>query len=205
MGMLGKKIGMTQIILEEGKVISVTVVDVTGNIVTALKTNDRDGYEAVQLGFGDVKHINKPYAGTFKKNEIEPKRYVREFRKMNPADFKIGDTVTMEHLSERVSVTGISKGKGTQGTIKRYGRHRGPMGHGSKFHRAPGSQGASSYPSRVFKGKKMPGRMGGVKYTAENLRIVKKDLERNLLFVKGSVPGANGSLLYIYDSPKAAK
>ncbi len=205
MGILGKKIGMTQLILEDGKIVSVTVVDVANNIVTALKTNDRDGYEAVQVGYGDVKKINKPLSGIFKKNEIEARRYLREFRKMAPAEYKIGDAVTMEHLSERVSVTGTSKGKGFQGAIKRHGRHRGPMGHGSKFHRAPGSQGASSYPSRVLKGKKMPGRMGGVKYTAENLRVVRKDEERNLLFLKGSVPGANGSLLYIYNSPKAAK
>ena len=124
---------------------------------------------------------------------------------MKPAEFKIGDAVTMEHLAEKVSVSGVTKGKGYQGTIKRYSKHRGPMGHGSKFHRAPGSQGASSYPSRVFKGKKMPGRMGGVNFTSENLKVVKKDDERNLLFLKGSVPGANGSLVYIYNSPKAAK
>ena len=205
MGLLGKKIGMTQLIMEDGVVVPVTVIDVAGNVVVGLRTNDKDGYEAVRVGFGEAKKMNKPEAGVFKKNNIEPKKVIREFKDLNVSEYKVGDTLTMDVLPERVSVRGISKGKGFQGTIKRYSAHRGPMKHGSKFHRAPGSLGASSFPSRVFKGKKMAGRMGGVTYTAENLSVVKKDAERNLLFVKGAVPGANGSLLYVYSSPKGRK
>lgn len=205
MGMLGKKIGMTQIILEDGKVVPVTVIDVAGNIVTAIKTDERDGYQAVQVGYGKPRKLNKPLAGFFKKNEIDEKRFMREFKDMDASALKIGDPVTMDMLPDKVNVTGTTKGKGYQGTIRRYGAGRGPMSHGSKFHRAPGSQGGSSTPSRVFKGKKMPGRMGGVRFSAENITVVKRDSERGLLFVKGTVPGANGSLLYIYNAPKAAK
>jgi large subunit ribosomal protein L3 len=205
MGMLGKKIGMTQVIFENGKVVPVTVIDVAGNIVTAVKTNDRDGYEAVQVGYGKVKKLIKPLAGLFKKNEIEAKRYMREFKDIDASAVKIGDPVTMDMLPEKVNVIGITKGKGFQGNIRRHGAGRGPMSHGSKFHRAPGSQGGSSSPSRVFKGKKMPGRMGGVRFSAENITVVKRDDERGLLFVKGTVPGANGSLLKICNAPKAAK
>ena len=195
---LGRKVGMTQIFDAEGKAIPVTVIEATPCKVVQVKTEERDGYAALQIGFGAVrpKLVNKPKAGHFKKAGIEPLRYLREV----PADEEaaVGSEITVDIFSEKeyVDVTGISRGKGFAGGIKRWNFGRGPMSHGSKYHRGPGSLGATG-PARVFKGRKLPGHYGNTRVTVQNLEVVKVDPEKNLLVIKGSVPGVRGSLLYI--------
>ena len=208
-GIIGRKVGMTQIFDEKGNVIPVTVIETEGNIVTQVKTTETDGYNATQLGYGDVKdkHINKPEAGHFAKAKLPNKKHLREFRLEDISTYKVGDEVKADifESGEKVDVQGTTKGKGFQGVIKRHGQHRGPMGHGSMYHRRPGSMGATSTPGRVFKGKKLPGHMGKVTVTIQNLEIVKVDTDKNVLLVKGSVPGPKGAILKVKSTVKASK
>ncbi len=196
---LGKKLGMTQYFKDNGDVVPVTVVEAGPCVVTQIKTTQKDGYEAVQLGFGEVKkhRLNKPKLGQFESRNLEPKKHLREFKNID-LELNEGSKIAVDifEKGELVNVSGISKGKGFAGNIKRWNHHRGPMTHGSHFHRAPGSIGAVDA-RRVFKGFKMPGRMGHSRVTEENLEIVKVDLERNLLLIAGSVPGAKKSVLEI--------
>lgn len=202
---LGKKVGMTQIFTEDGAMIPVTVVEAGPCVVTQVKTEESDGYAAVQVGFGEVREslVNKPAAGQFKKVGIAVKKYLREFRTVE--EFKVGDEIKVDVFEngDKVDVTGVSKGKGYAGAIKRWGQHRGPMTHGSKYHRGQGSMGAKSYPGRVFKTKKMPGHLGAVQRTIVNVEVVGVDAEKNMLLIKGSVPGAKGQLLTIKKSTRA--
>ena len=204
---VGKKVGMTQIFDEKGSVIPVTVIEAGPCNVVQVKTVETDGYDAVQLGFGDVKEykVNKPTMGHFKKANVTAQKHLREFRVSDVNNYKVGDVVKVDAFSEgdTVDIQGITKGKGFQGVIKRHGQHRGPMGHGSMYHRRPGSMGACATPGRVFKGKKLPGHMGVDTVTIQNLRVVKVDLDKNVILVKGSVPGNKGSILKIKDSVKA--
>lgn len=205
---IGKKIGMTQIFDEKGVVIPVTAILAGPCVVAQVKTAQTDGYNAVQLGFGEVtdKHINKPKAGHFKKAGIQNKKHLREFR-VEQIDVKVGDELKADVFAngDKIDVQGTTKGKGFQGVIKRHGQSRGPMGHGSMYHRRPGSMGPTSTPGRVFKGKKLPGHMGVQTVTIQNLDVVKVDLDKNVLLVKGSVPGPKGALLKIRPSVKVAK
>ena len=203
---IGKKIGMTQIFSPEGKVIPVTVIEAGPCSVVQKKTVETDGYEAVQLGFGDVKekHMNKPLSGHFAKSGVALRKVLKEFR-LDEITLNVGDEVKADTFAEGecVDVTGISKGKGYAGTVKRWGTHRGPMTHGSGYHRGPGSLGACSSPSRVFKGKKLAGHLGCEKVTVQNLDVVKVDIERNLIIVKGAVPGPKGGIVTIKNTVKA--
>lgn len=205
--LIGKKIGMTQIFDEEGKVIPVTAIEVGPCLVTQIKTVEQDGYSAVQLGFGDVKEkrLNKPELGHFSKNKLAPKKYLREFRLDSLEGLNVGDELKADIFAagDKVDIQGTSKGKGFQGVIKRHGQSRGPMGHGSMYHRRPGSMGPTSTPGRVFPGKKLPGHMGYLTVTIQNLEVIKVDLDKNVILVKGSVPGAKGSILKIKSSVKA--
>ena len=207
-GIIGKKIGMTQIFDEKGNVIPVTVIETAGNVVTQVKTVETDGYNSIQLGYGEVKskHINKPLEGHFKKAGVENKKHLREFRTDDVANYKVGDEVKTDIFAagDKVDVQGTSKGKGFQGVIKRHGQHRGPMGHGSMYHRRPGSMGSTSTPGRVFKGKKLPGHMGRVTVTIQNLDVVRVDMDKNVILVKGSVPGAKGAILKVKSAVKAS-
>lgn len=202
---LGKKVGMTQIFKEDGAMIPVTVVEAGPCVVTQVKTVESDGYEAVQVAFGDVREflLTKPAAGQFKKAGLAVKKYLREFR--TAEEFKVGDEIKVDVFEngDKVDVTGVSKGKGYAGAIKRWGQSRGPMAHGSKYHRGQGSMGAKSYPGRVFKTKRMPGHMGAVQRTIVNVEVVGVDAEKNMLLIKGSVPGAKGQLLTIKKSTRA--
>ena len=202
---LGKKVGMTQIFKEDGAMIPVTVVEAGPCVVTQVKTVESDGYEAVQVAFGDVREslLTKPAAGQFKKAGLAVKKYLREFR--TAEEFKVGDEIKVDVFEngDKVDVTGVSKGKGYAGAIKRWGQSRGPMAHGSKYHRGQGSMGAKSYPGRVFKTKRMPGHMGAVQCTIVNVEVVGVDAEKNMLLIKGSVPGAKGQLLTIKKSTRA--
>ena len=204
---IGKKLGMTQIFDENGVVIPVTVIEAGPCVVAQIKTTENDGYEAIQLGFGEVKEhkVNKPVRGHFAKANIPVKKHLREFRVDSIESFKVGDELKADVFSEgeKIDVQGTSKGKGFQGVIKRHGQHRGPMGHGSMYHRRPGSMGPTSTPGRVFKGKKLPGHMGRVTVTIQNLDIVKVDTDKNVILVKGSVPGAKGAILKIKSAIKA--
>ncbi|SHH45754.1 50S ribosomal protein L3 [Tepidibacter thalassicus] len=208
-GILGKKIGMTQIFDEEGRVIPVTVVEAGPVVVTQIKTLENDGYNAIQVGFEDAKEksLNKPEKGHFEKAGVAFKKHLREFRVENVSEYTVGQEIKADVFSvgEKVDVTGISKGKGFQGVIKRHGQSRGPETHGSRYHRRPGSMGACSDPSRVFKGKKLAGHMGVDKVTIQNLEVVRVDAEKNLLLVKGAIPGAKGSLVTIKKSVKVSK
>ena len=208
-GIIGRKVGMTQIFDEKGNVIPVTVIEAGPCVVAQVKTVETDGYDALQLGFGEIKdkHINKPEAGHFAKAGLENKKHLREFRLESVEGVKVGDTVKADvfEAGEKVDVQGISKGKGFQGVIKRHGQHRGPMGHGSMYHRRPGSMGSTSTPGRVFKGKKLPGHMGRVTITIQNLDVVRVDMDKNVILLKGSVPGAKGSILKIKSAVKATK
>lgn len=203
-GILGTKLGMTQIFNESGEVVPVTVVSVEGNVVLQLKTMEVDGYEAVQLGFGDIKEgrQNKPQKGHAAKASATPKRFIKEIR-TSVADFEIGQEIKADTFAagEMVDVTGTSKGKGFAGAIKRHNQSRGPMAHGSRYHRRPGSMGPVA-PNRVFKGKLLPGRMGGEQVTVQNLEIVKVDVERGLLLVKGAIPGARKSQVVVKTAVK---
>ena len=206
-GIIGKKIGMTQIFDENGLVIPVTVIEAGPCTVAQVKTVETDGYNAIQLGFGEVKakHINKPEMGHFAKSKLEAKKHLREFRLDDISNVKVGDEIKADifQAGEKVDIQGTSKGKGFQGVIKRHGQHRGPMGHGSMYHRRPGSMGPTSTPGRVFKGKKLPGHMGHVTVTIQNLDIVRVDMDKNVILVKGSVPGCKGAILKIKTAVKA--
>lgn len=203
---IGKKIGMTQIFDAEGKVVPVTVIEAGPCNVIQKKTVETDGYEAVQLGFGEVKekHVNKAVKGHFAKSGVAVKKVLKEFR-LDEITLNVGDEVKADIFGEGecVDVTGISKGKGYAGTVKRWGTHRGPMTHGSGYHRGPGSMGACSSPSRVFKGKKLAGHLGCEKVTVQNLDVVKVDMDRNLILVKGAIPGPKGGIVTIKNTVKA--
>ena len=205
--LIGKKVGMTQIFDENGRIVPVTAIEVGPCTVTQIKTVEQDGYTAVQLGYGDVKEskLNKPELGKFKKSNIAPKKYLKEVRLDSIEGIKVGDELKADVFAEgdKVDIQGTSKGKGFQGVIKRWGQSRGPMGHGSMYHRRPGSMGSTSTPGRVFKGKKLPGHMGVETVTIQNLDVVRVDMDKNVLLVKGSVPGPKGAILKIKSSVKA--
>ncbi len=221
-GILATKVGMTQIFSEDGTLIPVTVLQAGPCVVTQIKTVENDGYEAVQVGFVDKKEritnkdktgkkeiihrhgVGKAMKGHFDKAGVPCKRFVREFKFENAGEYTLGSEIKADifEVGDKVDASAISKGKGFQGAIKRHGQHRGPMAHGSKFHRHQGSNGACSSPSRVFKGKKMPGHMGCVKVTVQNLEVVRVDAERNLLLIKGSMPGPRKALVTIKEAVK---
>lgn len=198
---------MTQIFDQNGKVVPVTVVEVGSNVVVQKKTVETDGYEAIQVGFGEVREklLNNPKKGHLAKAGVSLRRTLKEFRLDDISTYNVGDAINADifEAGEKVDVTGISKGKGFQGVIKRWNQQRGPMTHGSKFHRAPGSMGASSDPSKTFKNKRMPGHMGSVKRTVLNLEVVKVMADKNVILVKGGIPGANKSTVVIRNSVKA--
>ncbi|MDF2539921.1 MAG: rplC [Herbinix sp.] len=204
---LTTKIGMTQVFGENGVLIPVTVLQAGPIYVTQVKTVENDGYAAVQVGFGDIRDtlVNKPRKGHFAKAGVANKRYLKELRFENSADYKVGQEIKANIFAEgdRIDATAKSKGKGFQGAIKRHGLSRGPMKHGSKFHRHAGSNGAATSPGRVFRGKHMPGQMGNVKVTVQNLEVVRVDAEKNLILVKGAVPGAKKSLVMLKETVKA--
>ena len=206
---LGKKLGMTQIFSEEGAAIPVTVIEAGPMVVTQIKTEETDGYNAVQIGFGEIKEhkLTQPMKGHFAKAQTAPKRYLTEIRVEDPSAFELGQEFTVAELEEgaKLDVTGVSKGKGTQGNIKRHGHHRGPETHGSKHKRLPGGLAAGTYPSRVFKGNKAPGRMGRETTTVQNLELVKVLADRNVVLVKGAVPGPKGGLLKVRYAVKGQK
>lgn len=203
---IAKKVGMTQVFSPEGTVIPVTVLQAGPCSVVQIKTEEKDGYSAVQLAYGSIKDklVTKAIRGHYEKANVIPRKRIKEFRVENIADYELGKEITCAIFEEgeKIDISGKSKGKGFQGNIKRHGQHRGPMKHGSKYHRAVGSMGASSSPSRVFKGKKLPGHMGDVKCTIQNLTVVRADAEKNMLLVKGAVPGSNGSVVYVVDTVK---
>lgn len=204
---LGKKIGMTQIFAETGEVIPVTVIEAGPEVVTQIKTVETDGYNAVQVAFEDQKahRVNKPLTGHFAKSGAAPKKHLAEFRVEEGETYELGQVITVADFEEgiKLDVTGTSKGKGTQGNIKRHGHHRGPMTHGSKHKRLAGALAAGTYPSRVFKGNAGPGRMGRETVTVQNVVLVKVDTDRNLMLVKGAVPGGKGSLVRIQSAVKS--
>lgn len=199
--LIGKKIGMTQIFTEDGNVVPVTVVQAGPEVVVQVKTIETDGYNAVQVGYEDQKphRVNKPEAGHFDKNGITPKKYVAEFRVEDGETYEVGQEITVADFEEgvKLDVTGISKGKGTQGNIKRHGHRRGPMTHGSKHKRLVGALAAGTYPSRVFPGNKAPGRMGRDKVTVQNVILVKVIEDRNIMLIKGAIPGKKGGIVKI--------
>jgi len=207
-GILATKVGMTQIFNENGVLIPVTVLQAGPCVVTQVKTVENDGYSAVQVGYVDKREklVSKPIKGHFDKAGVSYKRYVREFKLENADQYSVKDEIKAEIFAagDKIDATAISKGKGFQGAIKRHGQSRGPMAHGSKFHRHAGSNGAASDPSKVFKGKKMPGQMGNKKITIQNLEIVKVDAENNLILVKGAIPGPKKSLVTIKETVKAS-
>ncbi|AFQ42308.1 50S ribosomal protein L3 [Desulfosporosinus meridiei] len=205
-GILGKKIGMTQVFTDEGRVVPVTVVEAGPCPVVQKKTMATDGYNAIQVGFSILRDglSNKPQKGHFSKASLKPMRYVREFRVNDVDSYEIGQEVKVDLFSvgDKIDVVGKSKGKGFEGMIKRNGASRGPMAHGSKYHRRSGSLGAKG-PARVFKGRVLPGRMGGERVTVQNLEVIRVDVDKNLILIKGAVPGANKSLLILKPSVKA--
>jgi large subunit ribosomal protein L3 len=206
-GIIGKKLGMTRIFGEQGEVIPVTVIEAGPCYITQVKSKEKDGYEAIQVGFGEKKEnrINEPMRGHFKKANVPPLRYLREFKPENIGDYQAGGQldVSIFSVGETVDVAGFSKGKGYAGVVKRWGFKGGKATHGAETHRAPGSIGASAFPSRVFKGMPMAGRMGGKQVTTQNLKVVKVDPERNLLVVKGAVPGPNNGIITVKKAVKA--
>ncbi|NLH44588.1 MAG: 50S ribosomal protein L3 [Acholeplasmataceae bacterium] len=210
-GILGKKIGMTQIFEADGKMIPVTVVEAGPCLVIQNKTEETDGYNAVQLGFGEIKekHTSKPMKGHFDKAGVTPVKFVKELRLSAPSEYTVGQKISAEIFTagELIDATGISRGKGFAGTIKRHNFSRGPMAHGSKSHREPGSMGPmhSGPGGRVIKGKKLPGRMGNAKVTVQRLTVAKVDTDRNLILVKGSIPGAAGSFVVLRETVKPGK
>ena len=206
---LATKVGMTQIFNEDGVLTPVTVLQAGPCYVTQVKTVDKDGYSAVQVGYVDKREklVNKPLKGMFDKAGVSCKRYVREFKLENAESFNLNDEIKVDQfeVGDKIDATAITKGKGFQGAIKRHGQSRGPMAHGSKYHRHAGSNGACSDPSKVFKGKRMPGHMGSKQVTIQNLEVVRVDAENNLLLVKGAVPGPKKALVTIKNTVKAAK
>jgi len=206
-GIIGRKLGMTQIFTEEGKVIPVTVLQAGPLVVTQVKTTETDGYNAIQVGFEELKEsrATKPVKGHFNKAGVAYKKIVREFHVENPQDYKVGQEIKVDIFAEgnKIDATATSKGKGTQGTIKRFNAARGPMTHGSKSHRLPGSKGAGTTPGRVFKGQPEPGRMGNEQVTVQNLEIAKVDIDRNLLLIKGAIPGPKKGIVTIKETVKA--
>lgn len=208
-GLLGKKVGMTRLFTEDGRWIEVTVLEAGPCSVVQRKTVETDGYSAVQLGFGDIKEsrCKKPAAGHFAKVGVSPKRTLKEVRVPNDAEVNTGDEVKADifAIGDRVDIVGTSKGRGFAGVIKRHGFAGGPGGHGSHFHRAPGSIGQSADPAKVYKNKRMPGHFGTAKTTVQNLEVVNVDSDRNLLIVRGSVPGANGGLVMVNKSVKGGR
>ncbi len=208
-GILAQKLGMTQIFDETGKVIPVTVVLAGPNAVIQKKTAEKDGYDSVQVGFIDLKEnkANKPTKGHFAKAGVTPKRFVKELRLDDVSGLNIGDEIKADVFAagEKVDVAGITKGKGFAGTIKRWGTHRGPMTHGSGYHRGPGSMGMCSDPGRVFKGKRLPGHMGVERVTIQNLSVVRVDADKNIMLIKGGVPGPKGGLLIIKNTVKGRR
>ena len=207
-GILGKKIGMTQIFTEEGIVVPVTVVEAGPNVVTQVKTVEKDGYNAIQVGFEDAKEksLNKPQKGHLAAANVL-KKHLKEFRVDAVEEFTVGQEIKADLFAagEKIDVTGTSKGKGFQGPIKRHGQSRGPETHGSRYHRRPGSMGACSFPGRVFKNKKLAGHMGSVKVTVQNLEVVRVDADKNLILVKGAIPGPKGSMVTIKEAVKSSK
>jgi large subunit ribosomal protein L3 len=205
---LGKKLGMTQVFTEEGAVVPVTVVEASPNVVVRVKTVDTDGYNSIQIGYGEIKEkqLTKPVKGQFDKAGVAPVKYLRELRLTDTPEYTVGQTLAADIFAsgDIVDVIGTSKGKGFAGTIERHNFHRGPMGHGSKSHREPGSLGpmTSGGGGKVVKGKKLPGQLGGLQATVHHLSVVKVDMERNLLLIKGGIPGAKGSLVMIRDTVK---
>ena len=206
---LATKLGITQIFNEDGVLVPVTVLQAGPCVVTQVKTVENDGYKAVQVGFVDKREklVSKPVKGHFDKAGVSYKRYVREFRLDNAEDYSVKDEIKADVFAagDKIDATAISKGKGFQGAIKRHGQHRGPMAHGSKFHRHQGSNGSATTPGRVFKGKGMPGHMGHVQVTVQNLEVVRVDADNNLILVKGSVPGPKKSLVTIKETTKVSK
>lgn len=206
---VGKKVGMTQIFDAEGQMVPVTVVEAGPCKVVQIKSQDVDGYNALQIGYKQVKEskVTKPEKGHFDKVNVDYMKVLREFRLEDISAYEIGQEIKADlfEVGDKIDVTGTSKGKGFEGVIKRHGQSTGPMKHGSKYHRSPGSMGGSSSPSRVRKGKKLPGQMGNEKITVQNLEVVRVDADRNLLLVKGAVPGIRGSLVIIKDSVKSSK
>ncbi len=204
---VAKKIGMTSIFAKDGNLIPVTVLEAGPCVVVQKKTVEHDGYNAVQVGFGDIKlkHVNKPTKGHFDKVGVTPKKYLKEFRLESIDGLEIGDEIKADVFAEgdKVDVTGISKGKGFQGSIKRHGQSRGPMSHGSKYHRGVGSLSSGTSPGKVKKNKPMPGHMGNEQVTVQNLLVVRADSDKNLLLIRGAVPGPNGTVLVIKDSVKS--
>ena len=207
-GILGRKIGMTQIFTEAGEVVPVTVVEAGPVVVTQVKTIENDGYNAVQVGFVDAKEksLNKPQKGHLAAANTL-KKHLKEFRVESVDAYTVGQEIKADLFAagEMIDVTGISKGKGFQGPIKRHGQSRGPESHGSRYHRRPGSMGACSYPGRVFKNKKLAGHMGSVKVTVQNLEVVRVDADKNFILVKGAIPGAKGSVVTLKEAVKASK
>ena len=208
---LGRKLGMTQIFTEEGQVVPVTVVESGNNVVVQNKTVENDGYNAIQIGFGAIKEskVNSPMKGHFAKAGVAPVKFIREMRLENASEYNVGDTIGVDIFSagELVDVTGTSKGKGFAGGIKRHNFARGPMGHGSKSHREPGSTGAmiSGHGGRVLKGKKLPGHIGSEKVTVQRLTVVRVDADRNLLLIKGAIPGPKKGLVVVKSTVKPGK
>ena len=206
---LATKVGMTQIFNEDGVLTPVTVLQAGPCVVTQVKTVENDGYSAVQVGFVDKREklVSKPVKGHFDKAGVSYKRYVREFRFENASEYSVKDEIKADIFAagDKIDATAISKGKGFQGAIKRYGQHRGPMAHGSKFHRHQGSNGSATTPGRVFKGKGMPGQMGNKQITVQNLEVVKVDVDNNLILVKGAVPGPKKSLVTIKETVKVER
>ena len=206
---LAKKVGMTQIFGENGAFVPVTVLQAGPCTVVQKKTVDKEGYDAIQVGFGDVREklVNKPVKGHFAKAGVAVKKYLKEFRFEDAASYEVGQEIKADIFAngDKVDAIGISKGKGYQGAIKRFGLSRGPMKHGSKYHRHAGSNGSSASPSRVFKGKHMPGQMGHVRVTVQNLEIVRVDVDNNMILVKGAVPGAKKGLIILKETTKVTK
>ena len=207
-GILGKKLGMTQIFTEAGNVVPVTVVEAGPVVVTQIKTTEKEGYNAVQVGFVDAKEksLNKPQKGHLAAANVL-KKHLKEFRMDSVEEFSVGQEIKADIFAagEVIDVTGTSKGKGFQGPIKRHGQSRGPESHGSRYHRRPGSMGACSFPGRVFKNKKLAGHMGSVKVTVQNLEVVRVDADKNLILVKGAIPGPKGSMVTIKEAVKSSK
>ncbi|HHD1599420.1 TPA: 50S ribosomal protein L3 [Enterococcus faecalis] len=205
-GILGKKVGMTQIFTESGELIPVTVVEATPNVVLQVKTVETDGYEAIQVGYQDKREVlsNKSAKGHVAKANTAPKRFIKEFKNVELGEYEVGKEIKVDvfQAGDVVDVTGTTKGKGFQGAIKRHGQSRGPMSHGSRYHRRPGSMGPVA-PNRVFKNKRLAGRMGGDRVTIQNLEVVKVDVERNVILIKGNIPGAKKSLITIKSAVKA--